>query len=784
MLQVGFAMPIVQHLWELLLCAVILFAPMPVCLLLTFPTKSSEKPTVLADHLLIFLTSWCVLETSLGLGLGMVQAFHLEAILIAETLLFAMGMGLLWRQGWRFSDWRLSLQPEPKLDRHEVLILGAIAFAGFVLLERLITQPIINFDSLAYHLPAMARWTQTGTFTILEQFQYNVGFYPYGWEVLCGLLLFPFQEDFLVTLPNIGAWIILGLSVYLLSQMAGAARVYSMAGACLVLTMPLLMQHINTIHVDLPFAAFFMAGLYFLVAFHQRRSVICFVLFLNSLGLLLGIKTSAIVYSALLVGIFIFLELKLLLSQSDTRDSTEQFGFFADRLTTGLTIIGVVCCLFVGLFWYVKNFIATGNPLGFVKIQIGETVIFPGTLTSAEVNRNSLAKIFNPFNLAHWVVLGGRVVFWLQLPFLLLFFQVLRLPGAIAKPKQRLDRASLMGVLALLVLTGWLYWNTPYSAASSGVASELETWQSSLFQLRLSSFFGKALRFAFPFLAVLGVGAAVSATLMQVRVGVVTFLVLLSTIICTIETTILEAFFANSFQTGGGTVGSIVDALKVSPIQGANVFVGLLAANTNLIFGTLCLLVILGLSGLVLRGIEPVPAIADVAETAYTKLVNGFGASTRTIALVVCVGLFLAGSYAAREKRDAHRQEIYGGIYEFIAAEVCPTEVIAYSDSYRSYLFYGKDFSRSVVYVPIKVEDQVETLPNWLNLLQQRQVDVVAIGPVPSRKDWQNMPQAQWFEDANGVFEQVFGGTPWAEPTLYRIKGQTQDCSPSSAPTV
>jgi hypothetical protein len=772
-------MPVVQHLWELLLCAVVLFSPIPLCLWLVFSTKRFEKPMVIAHHLLIFLTGWCVVETSLGLGLGMVQAFNLGAILLAEILLFVVGIGLLWKQGWRFSDWRVVLQPEPKLDRYEVLILGAIAFAGFVLLERLITQPIINFDSLAYHLPAMARWTQTGTFSILEQFQYNVGFYPYGWEVLCGLLLFPFKEDFLVTLPNIAAWIILGLSVYLLSQTAGATRVYSMAGACLVLTMPLLMQHINTIHVDLPFAAFFMAGLYFLIAFHQNRSIVSFVLCLNSMGLLLGIKTSAIVYTAVLIGVFIFLEAKSFFSQSEAKNFAKQFGFLVDRFAAGLTIIGIVCCLFVGLFWYVKNFIATGNPLGFVKIQIGDTVIFPGTLTSAEVNRNSLAKIFNPFNFTHWVVLGGRIVFWLQLPFLLLFFQVLRLPMAIAKPKQRLSQASLIGVLALLLLTGWLYWNTPYSAASSGVPSELETWQSSLLQLKLSSFFGKALRFAFPFLAMLGVGAAVSATLMQVRVGVATFLVLLSTIICTVETTILEAFFANSFQTGGGTVGSIVSALKVSPVQGVGAFVGLLAANTNLIFGILCLGLILGLSGLVLRGVEPIPAIADTT-TAWASSVNGFGAPARTILAVTCVGLLLAGSYAVREKRDANRQAIYGGIYEYIAAEVCPTEVIGYSDSYRSYLFYGKDFSRSVVYVPTRIEDKIETLPNWLNVLQQRQVDVVAIGPVPSRKDWQTMPQAQWFEDPNGAFERVFGEKPWAEPTLYRVKGQTKNCNPSS----
>jgi hypothetical protein len=766
-------MPIVQHIWELILLLIFLGGPIPLGLLLVLSHRDAQRSQAgVAHYGLIFLTSWCVVQTGLGLVLGMVQRFNGGAVAAAELLLLIAGSVLL---QWRYrNSVRTRLQAvltlERPFDRNEVLILGAIAFAGFVLLERLMTQPIINFDSLAYHLPAMARWIQTGTFSVLEQFQADVGWYPYGWEVLCTLLMLPFQEDFLVALPNLFAWSILGLSVYRLARTAGALRIYSMAAACLVLTMPLLMQHINTIHVDVPFAAFFMSGLYFLVSFHQRRTVVDFVLFLTSVGVLLGIKTSAIVYTALLFAILILLEVQAWLRHGSGRKEQSRFPFFVDRWATALSVAGVLCFLLIGTFWYVRNWIAMGNPLGFVEIRIGNQVIFPGYLTSAEVNRNSLAKIFNPLLIEHWVILLGRTVFWLQLPFVLMVIQVFRLPWVMRKPQGKILPISLISVLALSLLTGWLYWNTPYSAASSGVESEIVTWRSSLFELQLSSFFGKALRFAFPFLAMLGVLAATSATLVGVNSRVVAFGVLLSTIVCTVETTIIEAFFANSFRTGGGTVRAIVEATQVSLLQGMGAAIALLAAHSNLVFNILCLILVLGLGWQVLKGAEPMPAIGDFFAQAYSRLAGRMGQPMRTLLVVACVGLLVTGSLAARERRDANRQEVYGGIYEWLAAQVNPDAVIGYTDSYRSYLFYGKNYRRHVVFVPA---EQAGTLSNWLETLEQRQVDLVAIGPVPSAEEWQEFPQASWFEGADSPLMPVYGEKPWVDSKLYRLEKQS-----------
>jgi hypothetical protein len=766
-------MPLVPHIWELVLLLIILFGPIPLGLLLILSHEDAQRSIFgFAHSALILLTSWCVLQTGTALVLGMMQCLNLGALILVELLFLMVGVALLrWQyRGSAGSKLRSRLTLIRSFDRNEVLILGAIAFAGFVLLERLMTQPIINFDSLAYHLPAMARWTQTGTFSVLEQFQADVGWYPYGWEALCTLLMLPFREDFLVTFPNLFAWAILGLSIYLLGRTAGAARIYSMAAASLVLTMPLLMQHINTIHVDVPFAAFFMSGLYFLIAFHQYRTVVDFVLFLTSVGVLLGIKTSAIVYSALLFAILILLEVLALLNRSVSLKGQQRFPFFANRRTTTLTVAGVFCFLLVGTFWYLRNWMAMGNPLGFVEIRIGNQVIFPGYLTSADVNRNSLAKIFNPLLVEHWVILLGRAVFWLQIPFVLMLLQTLRLPWGLRKPQSKILPVNLIGVVALCLLTGWLYWNTPYSAASSGVESEIVTWRSSLFELQLSSFFGKALRFAFPFLAILGVLAAVSATLVGVSARVVAFAVLLGTIVCTVETTIIEAFFTNSFKTGGGTVDLIVEAAKDSPLQGVGAAIALLANHTNLLFNILCLVLVLWLGWQVLKGTEPVQAIVEWVANGYAKLAGLVGQPVRTMVVVACVGLLVTGSFAARERRDANRQDVYGGIYEWLAAEVSPAATIGYTDSYRSYFFYGKNYRRNVVFVPAEA---AKTLSSWLDTLKQRQVDLVAIGPVPSQEEWQEFPQATWFEDANSPLKPVFGRKPWVDSKLYRIEGQS-----------
>ena len=104
-----------------------------------------------------------------------------------------------------------------------------------------------------------------------------------------------------MALPNLIAWIIFGLTVYLLSGAIGVNRLNSMIAATLVLQLPIMKMHVNSLHVDLPMGAFFLSSLYFMLSYLKSRSSIDLFLFIASIGMVCGIKTSGLVYALVLL---------------------------------------------------------------------------------------------------------------------------------------------------------------------------------------------------------------------------------------------------------------------------------------------------------------------------------------------------------------------------------------------------------------------------------------------------------------------------------------------------
>src|SRR5437667_6894993 len=137
----------------------------------------------------------------------------------------------------------------------ERALLVVAAIMALSLLARVAMTPISDVDSLGYHLPAMATWYQHGSFVELEGFSF-VARYPFSWEVLSGLFAMPFREDFLVAAPNLVAWSVFGLSIFLVSLVLGARRPEALTAALLALGMPIVREQMTTMHVDLALGAF------------------------------------------------------------------------------------------------------------------------------------------------------------------------------------------------------------------------------------------------------------------------------------------------------------------------------------------------------------------------------------------------------------------------------------------------------------------------------------------------------------------------------------------------
>ncbi len=85
--------------------------------------------------------------------------------------------------------------------------------------------------------------------------------------------------------------------------------------------------------------------------------------------------------------------------------------------------------------------------------------------------------------------------------------------------------------------------------------------------------------------------------------------------------------------------------------------------------------------------------------------------------------------------------------------------------SFFSYPLYSSTLDRRVIFSPAYTNREAD----WLAQLEQRQIQVVALGPF-REPGWKETLEYQWLEDANGPFIKVFGNDPANEIVLYRLR--------------
>lgn len=681
----------VTHTLELLLLSVILTGPLPLCLLITITIRRDEEKSGFAHDLLVSLTCWCMIQVLIGILLGLFHCLTFTAVLMTEMATFSTGLILFIRRSRTglASAWQDLRRLPSGLSLHEKLIIGVIGLTGIILIMRLLVIPIADYDSLAYHLPAMSRWYQSGTLVRLDQSR-QISSYPYNWEVLATLFLFPFGEDFLVALPGLLAWIILGLSVYLLSIKTGAERIYALAGSGLVLIMPLVLEHVNTMHIDLALAAFFLTGVYFIICYFQSGSPSYLPIVLGTAGLMLGIKTSGLLYGVVLLGVFAILSSKRISPLSPLKSPVR-----ISRSVIPLWLWGAVSFLITGGFWYFRNLVELGNPIGNLKIYIGKTLIFPGNISSAVLSKTTLASSFDPTHPGHWKIWLVQVKIQLGVPFLTTAAAIILLLIGLGRSGTSKRSTLIFVIMGLALATFALYWFTPYSGSNKDYNFQITPW------------LGQAMRFAFPCLGISGILAAGGLAAIRIRKSAVAAIVI---------------------------IASFPELVKMCRYVDYS--------WNRIIFIIIVLLIAWGIG-------------------------RGGTAGKRFIPVLLCLAVTLSvitATYFIRQRRDIKRGQIYGGVMKYIDEETDRDKPIGYLFSHQSYLFYGKNLNRKVIYCPAKKRD----LNQWLNFLKKSHIDVVAVGPL--REAWESKKEIQWLNDPDGPFERVFGKNPQEEPFIYRVR--------------
>lgn len=685
----------IDYLWQCGSLLLIILGPVPCLASVRRLQGRSGAGTVRVSHdCLMMLTAWCGIEVLVGLFLGSMGCLRVDAVLLSESALLLIGTAIFHHVRRRAP---LSPQRTFLVDESDsgLFLIGTLMLIGTALWWNMWMSPIIDFDSLWYHLPTMVNWYQSGTLAIPDH-ETIPAYYPFTWELLSLLFLLPFHADAFVTVPNLIAWIVFGCSIYALSGMCGATRLSALVACCLALSAPLVTEHMLSLHVDFPMAAFFLAGLYFLLSFHRSRSGWDAAFFVVSLALLCGIKTSGLIYGALLCAVWVLLEIQTFLMKSFSLHG--QSG--RHPLLQPVSLVAAGLAAIVAGYWYVRNFFGLGNPIGPFHIDIAGAMIFPGVMDLAEIRRGtSLAGLFSVDKLAHWTTLVSALKTNFSVPLLVLFLSAGLLPYRIVKEDQPSQKLRLLIILVLLVGAGVVYWTTPYSA------EDLDRTH----QGRITPFIGDAMRYAFPLAGLLAIAGAASISMLPVREE--GFLVM--------GATTAGMYFANRTMAILAWVGFIV--------------------------------------------VWSVPAFRARGRA---LVATRYALPVRLGMVMLCLLLVaLAGRVAMQERAEKKAYSFgYFGILDFLDTNVKEEDSIGYFMSQPTYVLFGKNLNRRVVYV----DARSLSLPQWVDKLKERNVQLVALGPIDGRSVLR--PELVWLESPDGPFTRIYGHNVMGETLLYRLK--------------
>jgi hypothetical protein len=425
--------------------------------------------------------------------------------------------------------------------------------------------------------------------------------------------------------------------------------------------------------------------------------------------------------------------------------------------------------LFLGGFWYARNLLHInypGSDASDIKVPLQPVplpspvpaptppvqqptpiLLAPHASPSFNAWQSTLVAQFNPSNISHWQTLGLQIIIRLQLPFMAIALQVLAAPLALSKGKTRIINQNNIILIVLLASTGILYLITPYTSGTGGESIG-----------QISPLLGFNLRYGFPFLSLLGIAAAATATQLKTRNQVVVAVVLVSSISGIISSTIFDLIKNSSFTGKSIVWGSgLIDTFKSNVGEGINIVFKILGPS----FRYLAIYSLVYM-GLLLGGI----IFKNHPSLIWLKnLLTSLKKSSYIIIICICIALMVSASLVAREKRDMARTEMYRGIYEYIDKNTVPEERIGFFLSPRNYLFYGRNLNRQVLYVPFRGDQ----LSAWIDNLRQNKIRTVGFGPLIHAKA-ATRKALSLLTSAEGPLQPVFGKDFNNEPVLYRLK--------------
>jgi hypothetical protein len=374
------------------------------------------------------------------LVLGSVGALHYGSILLIVGV-----TNVLLRLRWRGNLGQLQRVPlvPPQLGAYlpELLLLafGAALFA--VLLGVNAITPPANWDSWTYHLTFPVEWYKQQRLALVVA-PFGDGaptYYPINVEIVFFWLLLPLRS---LVLADMGqAIFVVGavLGAYSAARHLGFAVRPALWAAILTLLIPMLMVNgVLWSYNDVAMGAAFVIALSFALQFHHEKTLGLAYLCGLALGLFIGTKGPALLYSVPLL-VCILYSLGIMARQSTL------------RRTAAVTVAGCLAVVPFAAYSYVRNWIVAGNPLYPITISIAEKTIWQGSTTFAWYQQHPfhafepLAMLYQPGYFPHW---GALLV---AIPYVLW--------AARNEPEDRARLCVLLGILGTTF--GLFYFRMP-----------------------------------------------------------------------------------------------------------------------------------------------------------------------------------------------------------------------------------------------------------------------------------------------------------------------------------
>lgn len=282
-----------------------------------------------------------------------------------------------------------------------------------------ILQIPLEYDVVAYHLPFVVEWINTKSLMNIyyTAFASPIGYYPGNYELLDLWMIAPFKNDFLVNILNFPLMIFLGITIYKILRNINLQKTTSLILSGLLFYMPVFMRQAGTGLTDIFFCLSFALSIYFLQEIYRNKNnpfkkhlnLGAYILFGLNIGLLMGTK-----YPGILIGTIPVL-LLLIISSNKLK----------------LLGISAISAFLTGSFFFIRNWLDSGNPIFPVEVKGFGWKFFDGYLGTNE-------KLLNTSLIENLKDIEGIKSFIVQ------YYNLIGLPGILAI-------ISIVGIFGLLI---------------------------------------------------------------------------------------------------------------------------------------------------------------------------------------------------------------------------------------------------------------------------------------------------------------------------------------------